>query len=380
MKIRKAYKFRVYPNKSQQDHLIRQFGSCRFVYNYFLRKRMDHYVETGKGLSWYDTIMLLVKLKRNKDYLWLKEAHSQTLQGALRDLDQAYTRFFRKQNKYPKFKKKHGKQSCRYPQGFKVVDSKVYLPKIGWVRAVIHRPIEGLMKNLTVSKTKTGKYFISIQVEQVIPDPEYQGEVVGLDLGLNSFVVLSNGIKIGNPRYFSKAQRKLKRLQQQLSRTKEGSRGREKARVRVALQHEKIANQRSDFQHKLSRKLVEENQFIAIEDLSIKGMLRNHRLAKSISDAGWYQFVTMLEYKGLWYGCKIGKVDRFFPSSKRCHVCGWMKTNLTLGDRTWTCEECNTIHDRDINAAKNILAFCTAGVAETKADGERVRLELENPV
>lgn len=375
MIIRRAYKYRIYPNQGQQDQLSRQFGSCRFVYNYFLRQRIDHYASTGKGLTYHKTAQMLVKLKNQPEYVWLKEAHSQTLQQSLIDLDKAYNNFFNKRADFPKFKKKHGKQSCRFPQGIKVdPDSKkLYVPKIGWVKVVLHRPIEGEMKNLTISKTKSGKYFASIQVEQEIDEPTYSGYQIGIDLGLKDFIVTSDGQQVPNPKHLRKSERKLKRLQRRLSRTKKGSNGREKARLKVARQHEKIANQRADFLHKLSRKLVEDNQLIAIEDLNVKGMVSNHNLAKYISDAGWSEFTRQLSYKGSWYGCHIGQIDRFFPSSKRHFKCGYIYENLTLAEREWFCPECQEWVDRDENAAKNILNWYTVGTTGINAAGQIVR-------
>lgn len=229
------------------------------------------------------------------------------------------------------------------------------------------------MKNLTISKTKSGKYFASIQVERKIDEPIYQGGYTGLDLGLKDFAVTSEGKRFPNPKYFRKSERKLAILQRRLSRKQKGSKGREKARVRVVQLHEKIANQRNDFLHKLSRQLVEENQFIAIEDLNVKGMVKNHSLAKSISDSGWSEFIRQLKYKGDWYGCHIEQINRFFPSSKRCFHCGFINDNLKLSDREWTCPECAYVIDRDINAAQNIFIFATAGIAESYAAGQTVR-------
>jgi putative transposase len=373
MKIKRAYKYRIYPNKSQQDKLSVQFGSTRFVYNYFLRKRIDHYAETGKGLTYHDTALQLTTLKKHDDYIWLKESDSQTIQQSLRDLDVAYGNFFSKRAKFPKFKKKHGKQACRFPQRFKIENNKLYVPKVGWIKIVLHHPIEGVMKNLTVSKTKSGKYFASIQVEQEIESPTYTGGQIGIDLGLKDFAVTSDGQKFQSPKYLRKSERRLKRYQRKLSKSQKGSSGRNKARLKVAILHEKVTNQRLDFTHKLSRKLIDSNCFIALEDLHVKGMLKNHCLAKSINDSGWSTFTAQLAYKGTWYGCHIEKLDRFFPSSKRCFQCGFINQNLKLSDRSWSCPECKVTLDRDQNAAQNILKFCTVGATEIKAAGQTVR-------
>lgn len=373
MKIRKSFKYRIYPNKSQQNKLNQQFGASRFVYNYYLRQRIDYYAKNGSGLTYYKNAMDLVDLKNQPEYEWLKKSHSQVLQQSLTDLDNAYSNFFNKKSNFPKFKKKHGRQSCRFPQGFKLTENKLYIPKVGLVKIILHRQVEGKMKNLTVSKTKSGKYFVSIQVEQEIDDPHYTGNKIGLDLGIKDFVVTSESQKYSYPKFYRKSERQLKKLQKQFFRAKKGSKGREKIRVKLARCHEKIANQRKDFLHKLSRKLVNDNQLIVIEDLNIKGMIKNHHLAKSISDSSWSEFIRQLEYKGQWYGCQIEKIDRFFPSSKCCFYCGYINNSLKLSDRIWTCKECGSVLDRDVNAAKNILNWYTVGNTEIYADGQLIR-------
>ena len=300
MLIRKAYKFRLYPNQGQQAALAVQFGHTRCVYNHFLNLRQDHYKLTGEGLYYRETANRLTQLKQGPEHEWLKEADSQVLQQSLKDLDRAYKNFFEGRAKSPRFKSRKNKQSIRYPQRVKVdlEANRTYLPKVGWVKAVFHRGIEGKLKNVTVSRTKSGKFFASFQVEVDIAEPEYTGDQVGIDLGLTHFAVLSDGSKIENPRHLIQAERRLRRLQRSLSRRKKGSAGREKQRLLVARQHEKVANQRQDFQHKRSRVLVDEHRFLAMEDLHIKGMVRNKRLARHISDAAWGQFTQMLEYKG----------------------------------------------------------------------------------
>jgi putative transposase len=373
MIIRKAYKYRIYPNSEQEKKLTKQFGASRFIYNYFLRKRIDYYTETGKGLNYYTTQKMLTELKKKPEYNWLSEVHAQSLQMTLRNLDIAYNNFFNKKNKFPKFKKKNHHQSCQYPQFFRFIDNKLYIPKIGNVKLKLSCPIHGKMKNLTISKTKSGKYFASIQVEQEIQEPEYKGNKIGIDLGLKDFAVTSDNQKYPASKFFQKSEKKLAKIQREFSRKQKGSKGQEKARIKLARQHEKIANQRQDFLHKLSRQLIEENQLIVIEDLNVKGMVKNHCLAKSISDVGWSEFVRQLKYKGEWYGCQVEQIDRFFPSSKRCFHCGYINQNLTLNDRTWTCPECKTELDRDVNAAKNILNWYTVGTTEINADGQNVR-------
>lgn len=370
--INRGYKFRIYPNIKQQAQLIQQFGAVRFTYNYFLRQRTDHYANTGKGLTYHDTALMLTQLKKQPEYNWLNEAQVQALQQSLRDLDMAYNNFFNKCGNYPTFKKKHDKQTCRFPQRFKVSDKKLYVPKVGWVKIVLHRFIEGKMKNLTVSRTKSGKYFASILCEVEMAEPTCKGGQIGLDLGLKDFVVTSDGQRFPSPKYFRKSEKRIKRLNRRLSRTEKGSKGREKARLKLARQHEKITNQRADFLHKLSRQLVEDNQLIAIEDLNVKGLGKNHSLAKSINDAGWPQFTYQLDYKGGWYGCHIGRIDRFFPSSKRHFKCGFIYEGLTLSERQWFCPECQEWVNRDENAAQNILNWYTVGAMEINADGQIV--------
>lgn len=359
MKVNRAFKYRLYPTTEQEEQLARQFGASRFVYNHFLRRRINQYAETGRGLSYHDTALELTELKKTDEYGWLKEANSQALQQSLRDLEKAYENFWSGRTRFPTFKKKHGRQSFRVPQHFKLVDDGIVLPKLSLVRAVIHRPIEGRMMSVTVSRTPTGKYFASILCEVELPDPEprLDQHEIGIDLGLKDFIVTSEGERVPAPKHLRKSERRLKRLQRQMSRRKKGSRGRAKARLLVARQHEKVANQRADFHHKLSRRLVDENQAIYVESLAVKNMLANHKLAKSIADAGWGEFLRQLGYKGQWYGCRIGQLDRFFPSSKLDNECGYIYDGLKLSDRTWTCPGCGRTIDRDLNAAQNILRF-----------------------
>jgi putative transposase len=376
--IQKAFKFRIYPNQAEQAALVVQFGHARFVYNMALAARKAHYQEHGKGLNYNDTAYMLTVIKPFVP--WLKDADSQVLQQSLKDLDRAYENYFRmvregtlpkpqpgqKPRKdgmplgYPTFKSKYDEQSIRYPQRFEVSGSRIKLPKVGSVRAVLHRPLEGKMKNITVSKTRSGKYFVSIQCEVEIDDPIPMPGTVGIDLGLKSFAVLSTGEQIDHPQYLRKAERRLKRRQRTLSRCQKGSKGREKARLAVARQHEKIANQRKDFLHQTSRRIVNGFGHIKIENLNVCGMLKNHHLAKSISDSGWGMFGGMLDYKSRWQGGLVERVDRFFPSSKTCSVCGWTNQELQLHHRFWVCGGCGTQHDRDHNAALNLEKYVPA--------------------
>jgi putative transposase len=406
MLINKAFKYRIYPNKEQQRRLAVQFGHARFVYNWGLTWRKTHYRQTGQSSSYFDCNVRLTELKRQSEYAWLKEADSQVLQQKLKDLDRAYINFFEQRANYPTFKSKRSKQAIRYPQRFKIEGDRIYLPKVGWVKAVFHRPIEGEMKNVTVSRTKSGKYFVSIQCEVEIDEPAYKSKKVGIDLGLVDFATLfdspllnSNeqdcgehghpirGRTIPNPRHLRKAEQRLRRLQRRLSRCQKGSKGHEKVRLLLARQHEKVANQRRDFQHKLSRRLVDRYGLICFENLNVVGMLKHHRVAKSIADAAWGAFVRQCEYKGEWYGCHIQKVGRFFPSSKLCSRCGEVHPTLNLAERKWVCAGCGTIHHRDHNAAQNILVeglrlvnSSTVGATGINAGGESVRPELVLPI
>jgi putative transposase len=352
----KAYKFRIYPNQEQQAFLTKCFGCSRFVYNHFLRVTTDVYTESKKHFRYQEWAKLLIQLK--KEFEWLTEVNSQSLQQTLKDLESAFVRFFKKSAKFPRFKKRSNQQSFRVPQHFSIAeDGKLKLLKMTPIKIVIHREIEGTLKNVTISKTPSGKYFASIVTETKIHKAPLNGEKIGLDLGIKDFVITSKPEKFPNPRYFEKSLRRLKLRQRRLSRKVKGFNNRNKARLTVAKIHEKVANQRLDYQHKISLKLTGENQAISCEDLNIKGMVKNRKLAKQISDVAWGQFLTLLEYKGKLYGCEIERVDRFFPSSKRCSNCGYIKEDLSLKDREWICPECSKLHDRDINACLNILQF-----------------------
>ena len=364
MEIRKAFKFRIYPTNRQQSELAKQFGSARFVYNHYRAVREGFYIDCGSGLTYADcTTDLTQQLK--VEYTWLKEADSQALQQALKDLDRAYVNFFEGRADYPNFHGKHDKQSIRYPQRFKVNDRRVYLPKVGWVKCVSGAPrartIEGAMKNCTVTKTKSGRYFVSIQCELEVPDPTPKTLAVGIDLGLTTFAALSTGEKIEKPKHLYRSQRRLQIRQRRLSRKRKGSKHRNHARLPVAVLHERVANQRKDFQHKLSRELVDRFGSISFESLNVAGMVKNHNLAKAISDASWSQFVGFCEYKQAWANGQVLRVDRsgtlWVPSSKLCSDCGEKHKNLTLNIRQWVCINCGVIHDRDTNAAVNILRF-----------------------
>lgn len=373
MIVKKAFKYRLKPNSEQQAALAVQFGHARFTFNWTLARRQEFYQLNGKGLNYYAQAEELRDLKREADTIWLKQADSQVLQQKLRGLDRAYINFFESRAGYPSFKSKRNKQSIRYPQGFKLEGQSIYLSKVGWVKLILHRLLEGEMKSATVTKTKSGRYFVSIQTETEIDDPIYEGPHVGVDMGLTHFATLSTSKKIDNPRHLRRSEKKLAKAQRKLSRKIKGSANCEKQRVEVARLHERVSDQRRDFHHKLSRRLVDEFGIITFETLHIKGMVRNHKLAKSISDAGWGQFIGFAQYKGEWYGAHVEKIDRFYASTKTCSECGAKNQDLTLSDRTWVCESCGVIHDRDVNAAVNIESQSTVGTTETNACGDHVR-------
>ena len=371
----RVVKVRLYPNTQQKQFLEQSFGNCRWLWNYSLNLMNETYKNTGKGLSGYEVKKLIPSLK--KEHEWLKLTYSQCLQQVCLNLGIAFNNFFEKRTKYPKFKSKHDKQSIQYPQNVTVLKNSLKLPKIGVVKAIIHRPIEGKIKTVTVSKNRCHQYFASVlfEVPQEKPELTTEGKAVGIDVGLTHFAITSDGLKYDNPKFLNKHERNLKRKQQQLCRKEKGSKNRNKARKKVARVHRKITNSREDFLHKLSRRIVDENQVIVVENLNVKGMMKNHCLAKAIGQVGWGIFMTMLKYKAGNEGKVYQEVDRFFPSSKTCHVCLNQVGSLPLDVREWTCENCQTTHDRDINAAINLrdegLRILTCGTRD-QADRQTV--------
>jgi putative transposase len=359
--ILRAFKYRLYPNNTQQTLLAQHFGCVRWVYNWGLNKRKQAFEERGESLSCNALITQLPLLKKAEETAWLADVYSQTLQSSLRNLDSAYKRFFKAKKGFPRFKSKHDRQSCQFPQGVSVNWDKqmLELPKIGAVEAVFHRAFEGNVKTVTVSKSASGKYFASVLVET--PDelpsnaPLEEASACGIDVGLKDFATLSTGEKIANPKHLKKSLNRLKYLQYKHSKKAKGGKNREKARKRLARRYEKVTNQRSDFLHKVSSRVVRENQTVCVENLNIAGMMKNHTLAQAIGDVCWSKFLTMLAYKCAWSGKNFVQIGRFEPSSKLC-PCGRRNDALTLADRVWRCE-CGLEHDRDILAACNIKAF-----------------------
>jgi len=353
-----TYKFKISPNKEQEEKLNTMFGCSRFVWNYFLDLNNKIYLEAKekdlkkKHLNYYDCANKLTELKKENE--WLKDANSQSLQQTLKDLDTAYNRFFKKQSGFPNFKSKKNNQSFRIPQFFEIKGSKIHFPKFKeGIKTIIHREVKGNIRYATISKTKTEKYFVSITTDFEVKKKRVSNNQIGIDLGIKDFVVISNGEKHNSP---IKEDNKLKFLHRQLSKKVKGSKNKGKAKLKLSRKYEKIENKKQDFQHKLSDKLCKENELIAIEDLNIKGMVKNHCLAKSISNQSWYSFTTKLEYKSKRYSGRIEKTNRFYPSSKTCNNCGYINQDLELKDRQWDCPNCKSNLDRDVNASKNILA------------------------
>ena len=373
----KAYKYRLYPTIEQKEILAQHFGNCRWFYNYALNLSEQTYRETGKGLSRNAIQSLLPSLK--KEYDWLGLCYSQCLQVVALNLSTAYKNFFEKRGGYPRYKSKHRKQSISYPQKVKIEDDYLKFPgKVGRIYCRFTRSFEGTIKTVTISKTTSDKYFASILVDdgKELPQTSSKGEAIGIDVGIADIAVTSDGEKFSNPKWMSKHEKNRIRKERKLARKLRGSNRRNKARLLVSNIYNHIANCRSDFLHKLSRRLVDENQVICVENLNVKAMTKNRKLSKAISQVGWGMICTMLQYKAEWSGKTYLEVDRFFPSSKTCSHCYHKVSELPLNVRSWNCPSCNTHHDRDINAAKNIrdegLRILSVGSIDT-AHGGRVK-------
>jgi putative transposase len=362
----KAFKYAILPTEEQKQQLAKFFGSCRFVYNLGLETKMQAWTSARKHLTCIDLANQMKELK-DTEATWLQDCPSQTLQMSLRNLDNAYTQFF-KGGGFPKFKSKHRKQSIQFPQGVKTdfENSTIFLPKLKNVTCIFHRPFKGDIKTVTVSKTSIGKYFVSILVEnqKELPakKPVREKTTVGIDMGVKTFATLSDGTTFDNPKHLRNNLRRLRVEQRKLSRrfkrgAKEQSKSYLKQKLVVAKIHEHIKNQREDYLHKASTHIIRSYNTVCLEDLNIKGMMQNEKLALAIGEVGWYKFKTMLEYKAEWYGKNILYIGRFQPSSKLCSHCGTIFKELSLKDRSWTCLSCRTHHERDENAAKNIKNF-----------------------
>ena len=368
----KAYKYRLYPTDSQSILLNKHIGASRFIYNLALEVKKLAW-SNQVSLSSFDLMSQLPELK--KECNWLKELNAQSLQQSIKNLDTAFNNFFKNRGKYPKFKKKSNTGKFNIPQCITIKANKLSIPKFReGINIILHRPIKGVIKQATISKTPTGKYFVSILCETgeslPVKSKIEENTTIGIDLGIKDFAITSNGKTFENPKFLRKSESKLKFVQRKYSKHK-GKR----TRKTLALLNEKVNNKRKDFLHKVSTKLIRENQSIAVETLKVVNMIKNHKLAKSISDVSWSTFVTMLEYKANWYGVNILKIGTFEPSSKTCYECGNINKNLTLKDRIWTCSNCNSILDRDLNAAKNIKSF-----ALNKLSGEhRLKNHRELP-
>lgn len=358
----KTFEYRIYPTEEQKTLLSKHFGSVRFIYNHFLSICKNSYEVTKKKPSKASLEKQIPSLKTT--YPWLKEVNSQSLQASLAHLDKAYQRFFKTKNGFPNFKSKYNKQSFTVPQNLNVSfkEGIITLPKFKeGVKTLFHRRFQGTIRTCTIKMSKTHKYFVSILVEDgtiapIKPIPSISN-AVGIDVGIKDFATLSSGEKISNPRHLNKSLAKLKKTQQILSRRKKGSKNRFKTKQALALLHERVSNQRKDFLHKVSTRLVRENQTLCIETLNVKGMTKNHRLARHIQDLGLGYFFSFLKYKADWYGKNLLSIGMFEPSSKTCSACGGINKDLTLKDREWACRDCGTIHDRDLNAAINIRDF-----------------------
>ena len=361
MKKQKAYKFRLYPNLEQRILFEKTFGCSRFIWNQMLADKIAHYEKTGE-------ILKNTPAQYKDEFPWLKEVDSLALANVQLNLNKAYKSFFQSGFGFPRFKSKKTAQSYKTNSQkglITLLNGKVRLPKIGWVKVKAHRQPKGLIKSATISKNATGKYFISILCEEeILPLPKTNSNL-GIDLGLENFAILSTGEKVGNPRYLTSLSKKLIREQRVLSRRvllakKKGRKlsdcsNYQKQKVKVARIHERISNQRRDFLNKLSTELIKNHDVICLEDLASKNLMKNHHLARAIGDVSWYEFVRQLTYKADWYGKKVVTISRWFPSSQLCSTCGFSSGKKSFSVREWTCEKCNTHHDRDINASVNIL-------------------------
>ena len=359
----KGYQYRIYPNKEQTQQINQMLGNARFVYNWALDRRIKEYQSEKKSISAFTIMNELTQLKKQDEFEWLQLSVAQSLQQSIVNMDKAFTRFFKQKKGFPKFKSKHiGTHHVGFPQNTKIdfEINKISLPKIGWIKTKVSRTFDGKIKTATIKKTPTNKYFVSITVElptiKVKQKPISKNNAVGIDTGIKTFAVLSDGTEIENPKHLKNSIKRLKVLQRRASKKQKGSANRKKANLKVATLHESIANQRLDFLHKTTTAIAKQYDTVACENLNIAGMVRNDKIAQSISDLGLGRFYTLLEYKMQEQGGNYLEIGRFEPSSKMCS-CGVINKELKLSDRVWTCKSCNTTHDRDVLASNNILRF-----------------------
>jgi len=354
--IHKSYKYRIYPTKEQEPLLSKHFGYCRFVFNHFLNERKEKYLNEKISLNYSDNERTLTELKKDEEFVWLKEVNAQSLQASLKNLDIAYKNFFSKRNKFPVFKSKYDIQSFKIPQHVLVKDGKLVIPKFkDGIKIKLHRELEGEISFATITKSTTGKYYASITCKVNYKPFDKTSSSVGIDTGIKDLAILSDGKTYKNIKSLKTKLKKLKYEQRQLSKKQKGSNSRQKQKIKLSLVHEKITNIRKDYLHKVSTEIVKNHDIISVEDLSIKNMMKNHKLAQSLADVGLDMFYTMLEYKSKWNDKSFVKIDKFYASTKTCSNCGWINQDLNLSIREWTCPSCNEHHDRDLNASKNIL-------------------------
>lgn len=353
--MHKAFKYRIYPTENQKKFLNQEFGAVRFVYNFFLARKESEYKNNKISLNYYDNCKFLTELKTMDGYGWLNASAAQTLICSLRNLDDAYQNFFDKRSNLPKFHSKKNKNHIQIPQSrAKIKNGKLFIPKLKTgIKIKFHQKLYNYT-SCFISRVPSGKYYASFTCEVNIDPLPISPNSVGIDLGIKSLLIESNGNTVENPKYFKHLEPKLVFKQRQLSKKQKGSNKRNKQRIILAKQHEKIANKRKDLLHKLSRRLINENQVIIAENLAVKNMMKNHKLAKAISDVSWGELLRMIEYKAKWYGRTFYQIDRFFPSSKICNNCQFIKDKLSLKEREWVCPKCKSVLDRDLNAAKNI--------------------------
>jgi len=353
--IHKSYKFKIAPGNEQKELLAKHFGACRFVFNRYLNSRKETYLEQKKSLNYYDNANDLTVLKKEEQFVWLKEINAQSLQSSLRNLDTSYNKFFRKQTNFPRFKSKFDRQSFTVPQSVCIKEEKLQIPKFKEGIAInLHREIEGKLLFATLSKSTTGNYYVSITCEVEHIPFEKTNSKIGIDTGIKDLAILSDGKVYENIKILKTNLKKLKFQQRQLSKKRKGSNSRLKQKSKLATVHEKVTNIRKDYLHKVSTEIIKNHDVICIEDLAVKNMMKNHKLAQAFSDVSLGAFYTMLEYKATWNNKTVVKIDRFFPSSKTCSNCNHLNQDLTLKDREWTCQSCNTVHNRDFNASINI--------------------------